>query len=121
LIEVMKKENASDSIRLKCDGDSNEIDESDPHNRKQDGPRISTLHGIIIDRRLENEKAKDSIRINLESRSNEIEWNFSSQLKHSTGRIEIDARTQARTMRADFWPESVVTSIKPSRTIILRW
>jgi hypothetical protein len=42
-------ENAYDSIRFKDDGDSNEIDESDKHLKKQFDPRISTSHEIIID------------------------------------------------------------------------
>jgi hypothetical protein len=42
-------ENASDSIRIKCEFDSNVIDESDLQYEKQDDPRISTLFGIKID------------------------------------------------------------------------
>jgi hypothetical protein len=42
-------QNADLEIRRKCDGDSNEIDESDLHERKQDEPRISTRYGITID------------------------------------------------------------------------
>jgi hypothetical protein len=91
------------------------------HDSKQDGPRISTLHGITIDWSLVNEKAEDLIRINFESPSNEIECNCFRRLKHSSGRINVDAGTQARTMRVDCWRESVVTSINPSRTMILRW
>jgi hypothetical protein len=68
-----ENENASDSIRLKCDGNSNKTDENNSHSRKQDEQRTSTLHGIIIDRRVEDEKAKDSIRVSLESHSKEIE------------------------------------------------
>jgi hypothetical protein len=39
---------AQDSTRIKRDGDSDEIDESDLHNRKQDGPRISVEDRIVI-------------------------------------------------------------------------
>jgi hypothetical protein len=42
-------ENASDSIRFKCEFDSNEIDETDLHSKKHDEPRISTLGGTTID------------------------------------------------------------------------
>jgi hypothetical protein len=41
--------NAPDSIRVKCEFDSNVIDESDLHFEKQFDPRISTLLGITID------------------------------------------------------------------------
>jgi hypothetical protein len=43
-------ENASDSIRVKCEFDSNVIDESDLQYEKHFDPRISTLLGIKIDR-----------------------------------------------------------------------
>jgi hypothetical protein len=36
-------------MRLNREFDSNEIDESDSHDRKHDEPIISTLHGITID------------------------------------------------------------------------
>jgi hypothetical protein len=49
------------------------IDEIALHHEEQDGPKVSTLHGIGIERMLEDEKAKDSIGVNLESRSNKIE------------------------------------------------
>jgi predicted GTPase len=42
-------ENASDSIRAKCEFDSNVIDESDLQYEKQFDPRISTFLGIKID------------------------------------------------------------------------
>jgi hypothetical protein len=41
--------NASDSIRVKSESDSNVIDESDLHFEKQNDPRISTFLGIKID------------------------------------------------------------------------
>jgi hypothetical protein len=42
-------ENAFDSIRVKCEFDSNVIDESDLQDAKQSEPRISTFFGILID------------------------------------------------------------------------
>jgi hypothetical protein len=42
-------EKASDSIRIKCEFDSNVIDESDSQPEKHFDPRISTLRGIMID------------------------------------------------------------------------
>jgi hypothetical protein len=44
-------ENTSDSIRVKCEFDSNVIDESDSQNEKHFHPRISTLFRIMIDAR----------------------------------------------------------------------
>jgi hypothetical protein len=41
--------NASDSIRVKCEFDSNVIDESDLHPETHSDPRISTLLGIKLD------------------------------------------------------------------------
>jgi hypothetical protein len=45
--------------------DSNESDVSDLHHAKHDEPRISTLHGMMIDGsdEDENENASDSIRV----------------------------------------------------------
>jgi hypothetical protein len=40
---------ASDSIRVKCEFDSNVIDESDWQDKKHRDPRISTFLGIKID------------------------------------------------------------------------
>jgi hypothetical protein len=42
-------ENASDSIRVKYEFDSNAIDESDLQDDKHPDPRISTFFGIKID------------------------------------------------------------------------
>jgi hypothetical protein len=42
-------ENASDSIRVNREFDSNEIDVSDSQYEKHDEPRISTPRGITID------------------------------------------------------------------------
>jgi hypothetical protein len=44
-----ENENASDSIRVKCEFDSNVIDESDSQFEKHCDPRISTFLGIKID------------------------------------------------------------------------
>jgi hypothetical protein len=44
-----ENENASDSIRVKCEFDSNVIDESDLQYEKHFHPRISTLFGIKMD------------------------------------------------------------------------
>jgi hypothetical protein len=63
-------ENVSDSMRLNSDAGSNETNESELHLAKQYEQRISTLHGITIDRRIENPKVPNSIRVNLESRLN---------------------------------------------------
>jgi hypothetical protein len=40
--------NANDSIRINCEFDSNEIDESDWQSEKQEKERVLTLHGITI-------------------------------------------------------------------------
>jgi hypothetical protein len=42
-------ENASDSIRVKCEFDSNVIDESDSQHEKHSEQRISTLLGMKIE------------------------------------------------------------------------
>jgi hypothetical protein len=65
--------NASDSIRVKCEFDSNVIDESDLQFKKHFDPRISTLLGIKIDSSDENANALDSIRVKREFDSNLIE------------------------------------------------
>jgi hypothetical protein len=44
-----ERDNTSDSIRVSCELDSNEIDESDSQSEKHDDPRISTFRGISID------------------------------------------------------------------------
>jgi hypothetical protein len=41
--------NRFDSIRFRCEFDSNEIDESELQRSKHDDPRISTFPGIEID------------------------------------------------------------------------
>jgi hypothetical protein len=42
-------ENADDSIRVKCEFDSNVTDESELHSAKHFELRISTFRGIMID------------------------------------------------------------------------
>jgi hypothetical protein len=61
-----ESENASDSIRVKCEFDSNVINKSDLQYEKHLGPRISTLFGIKIDSSYEYENASDSIRVKCE-------------------------------------------------------
>jgi hypothetical protein len=50
-----ENENASDSIRVKCEFDSNAIEESEEQLKKHFDPTISTFLGIKIDWRDENE------------------------------------------------------------------
>jgi hypothetical protein len=71
-----ENENADDSIRVNCEFDSNEIDESDLQSEKHDEQRISTFLGIKIDSRIEYKNAFDSIRVNCEFDSNEIHRKF---------------------------------------------
>jgi hypothetical protein len=66
-------ENASDSIRVKCEPDSNVIDERDLHSWRHSDPRIWTLLGIKIDWSDEDENVSDSIRVKWESDSNVID------------------------------------------------
>jgi hypothetical protein len=68
-----ENENASDSIRVKCEFDSNVIDECDSQYEKHFEQRISTLRGIKIDSSDENENAPDSIRVKCEFDSNVID------------------------------------------------
>jgi hypothetical protein len=72
-------ENANDSIRVKCEFDSNVIDESNLQHEKHSNPIISTLFGIIIDSTDEDEIANDSIRVKCEFDSNVID---ESNLQH---------------------------------------
>jgi hypothetical protein len=58
-------ENSSDSIRVKCECDSNEIDVSYPQREKHFHPRISTLLGIMIDSSDEYENANNQFVSNL--------------------------------------------------------
>jgi hypothetical protein len=66
-------QNVLDSILCSCESDSNEIEESDLHQKKLFEPRVSTQRGITIDCNEENENALDSILCSCESDSNEIE------------------------------------------------
>jgi hypothetical protein len=66
-------ENASESIRVNREPDSNVIDESDSQYQKHFEQRISTFRGITIDESDDFENASDSIRVNRESDSNVID------------------------------------------------
>jgi hypothetical protein len=66
-------ENASDSIRVKCEFDSIVIDENDLQDEKQFDPRISTFLGIKIDSSDEHENAANAIRVKHEFDSIEID------------------------------------------------
>jgi hypothetical protein len=68
-----ENKNASDSIRAKCEFDSNVIDESDLQFEKHRDPRISTFLGIKIDSSNENGNSSDSIRVKYEFDSNTID------------------------------------------------
>jgi hypothetical protein len=72
-----ENENASDSIRVKSEFDSNMIDESDLQYEKQDDPRISTFLGIKIDSSDESTNTSDSIRVKSEFDSNTIDLSAS--------------------------------------------
>jgi hypothetical protein len=82
-----ESENASGSIRVKCEFDSNVMDEIDSQYEKQFDPRISTLRGITIDRSDECENASHSIRVNLEFDSNVTDESDSQYEKHFDPRI----------------------------------
>jgi hypothetical protein len=79
--------NASNSIRLNREFDSNVIDESDLHSQKQNDPRISTFIGIMIDSSDVLSNADDSIRAKCEFDSNVIDENDLQCEKHSDPRI----------------------------------
>jgi hypothetical protein len=72
---------------MRREPDSNNIDESDLHFAKQDEPKISTPHGIIIDCSAEYENAFDPIRDNRECNSNEIDRMDRQFSKHEEPRI----------------------------------
>jgi hypothetical protein len=86
-----ENENVSDSIRVKCEFDSNEIDDSDSQNEKHFDPRISKFLGIKIDSSDEYENVSDSIRVKCEFDSNEIDESDSQNEKHFDSRILIEA------------------------------
>jgi heat shock protein HspQ len=77
-------ENASDSMRLRRESLSNEIDW---HHEKHDEERISTFQGIVIDLRPEYENVYNPIYLNRKSSSNEIDENDSQFKKHNEQRI----------------------------------
>jgi hypothetical protein len=91
-----ESKNAFDSIRFNDDGDSNEIDESDSHQRKQDDPRISTEHGIKIDSRPESDNASDSIRFSDDGDSNEIDESEAEEENLDPERISTEQGIQTR-------------------------
>jgi hypothetical protein len=74
-------------MRFSCEGDSNEIDESELQNEKHFDPRISTFLGIKIDSSDENENASDSIRVKCEFDSNEIDESDSQDEKQADPRM----------------------------------
>jgi hypothetical protein len=85
-------ENASDSIRVKCEFDSNVIDESDLQFEKHFHPRISTFRGIMIDlsdddENADDENTDDSIRFNCEFDSNLTDESDSQSEKQFDSRI----------------------------------
>jgi hypothetical protein len=87
IIARFSPSNARDSIRLNCEAESNEIDESDSHSEKQCDLRISTSRGIKIDGSDEFENADDSIRTKREFDLNEIDKSDSQSEKHFDPRI----------------------------------
>jgi hypothetical protein len=66
------RENASESIRLNCAFDSNEIDESDSQPQNHCEPRVSPTERTKFDCNEDRRVASDSIRFNCEFDSNEI-------------------------------------------------
>jgi hypothetical protein len=80
-------ENASDSIRIKCEFASNVIDESDSQCEKHLDPRVSVFLGIKIDPSDENENASNSIRVKREFDSNMIHESEVQCEKHNEPRI----------------------------------
>jgi hypothetical protein len=61
-----------DSIRVKEDGDSKEIDESESQHAKHSRQRISTRGGMTMDSSEEEENACGSIDLNDDGDSNDI-------------------------------------------------
>jgi hypothetical protein len=80
-------ENAADSIRVKCEFDSNVTDANDLQNEKHFDSTISTFLGIKIDSSDEYENASDSIRVKLEFDSNVIDESDLQLEKHFDPRI----------------------------------
>jgi hypothetical protein len=69
IVELAK---ACDSIRVKHEWDSNEIDES-KQLRKHEEQKISIVHGIVIDSSDALENTCDSIRVSREFDSNKTD------------------------------------------------
>jgi hypothetical protein len=82
-----ENENASDSILVKCEFDSNVIDENDLQFEKHCDPRISTFLEIKIDWSDEYENASDSILVKCEFDSNVIDESDSQNEKHLDPKI----------------------------------
>jgi hypothetical protein len=80
-------ENAFNSIRVKCESDSNVTDESDLQHEKHSGPRVSTLRGIMIDESDDSRNANDSIRVKCEFASNIM--HCSQRQGHSRETIDV--------------------------------
>jgi len=89
--ERLVSENAFDSTRPNDDGDSNEIDESDPQDEKQPAPRISTELGIkICFNELDQKHAFDSICLNDDGDSNEIDESEKQHKRQLEPRISTE-------------------------------
>jgi hypothetical protein len=82
-----ENDNAFDSIRVKCEFDSNVIDESDSKHEKHFNSIISTWLGIKIDWSNDLENASDSIRVKCEFESNAIDDSDLQFEKHFDPRI----------------------------------
>jgi hypothetical protein len=88
MIDSGEDENANDSIRFKCESDSNTTEKNDLQYEKQSEPRISTFRGIMIVLSDDFENANDSIRLKCESDSNSINESDSHSEKHFELRIQ---------------------------------
>jgi hypothetical protein len=65
--------NASDPMRLSSESRSKETDQRKAQNEKHNGPRISTLRGVVFEWGAESVNARDSIRLSHKSLSNEAD------------------------------------------------
>jgi hypothetical protein len=124
---IDKDENAPDSIRVKCEFDSNVTDESEPQSDKQFNPTISTFLGIKTDWSDDLEKVNDSIRVKREFDSNTIDSIDRGSLQissQSAGRGQfsdrIESGIQARKIALLLGAHSVTGLIKPPFTTIRR-
>jgi hypothetical protein len=79
--------NASDSIRVNRESDSNETDESDSHDEKHPEQTISTFRGMTIDSITQFANPRDSICFNPEFDSNSTVANDQHQQKHDAPTI----------------------------------